>query len=311
MTGVSIGVAMATYNGEMYLRPQLDSILDQQRKPDRVEIVDDGSTDGTLSILEDYAGRHPGVIRVTRNRQNRGATYTFARAMAQCGTRYIALADQDDEWLPEKLAVLSAAAAEHPDAGMWFHDLTIINPAGEIRAESFWAVAPATETLPVTGAAARARIASYSNPVPGCTMFIDTGLLSAILPIPNAAVGHDWWISAVCFFLGSPCAVAQPLGRYRLHPHQVAGIGTRLERRPDEKLRLPVHRRLLREIGRLWDRRRTLKAHEQRRRLEQREKINALQTLLDRVLADGAAPERTAEYHRLRGKIAARSEAQP
>ncbi|MFH1980537.1 MAG: glycosyltransferase [Pseudomonadota bacterium] len=306
MRDTRVGVAMATYNGERYIRPQLDSIFAQERMPDRMVIVDDASTDATPRILDEYARRHPGIVRVAGNRQNRGAPYTFAKAMSQCDTHFIALADQDDEWLPGKLAALLAAAAENPGAGMWFHDLAIINPQGETRAESFWAVAPEGEPLPVAGSDARARIARYSNPVPGCTMFIDAAMREKMLPFPSPLVGHDWWISAVCFFLGAPCVVDARLGRYRLHPHQVAGIGTRLERRRNEKLQLPLHEKVWWEVKRLWHRRRKAAENAQRRREVRNEKASALLLLLDRALGGHCPADRVDEYRRLREEIISR-----
>lgn len=308
MSGPRVGVAMAAYNGARYIRPQLESILAQERMPDQVVIVDDASTDTTPDILADIAAGQSGRVRVMTNRENRGAPYTFAKAIAHCETRYVALADQDDEWLPDKLAVMASAAARHPDAGMWFHDLAIMNPQGAPRAESFWAVAPAEAPLPVTGRAARERIAGYSNPVPGCTMLIDTARHTALLPFASALAGHDWWISAVCFFLGAPHAVDRPLGRYRLHPYQLAGIGTCLERHPDEKLRLPLHAKIWREARRLVHRARDSRERASKRRLEQRAKDTALLSLLDRALGGDGPAGREAEYRALRREIAGRLE---
>ncbi|MFT4918317.1 MAG: glycosyltransferase involved in cell wall biosynthesis, partial [Zhongshania aliphaticivorans] len=96
-----ISVAMCTYNGERFLAEQLDSILNQTYKNIELVVVDDVSTDGTLRLLDEYAARD-GRIRVIRNSENIGFVRNFEKAMGACSGEFIALADQDDIWFPEK-----------------------------------------------------------------------------------------------------------------------------------------------------------------------------------------------------------------
>ena len=95
-------VLMSTYNGEMYLAQQLDSLLEQTRKPDRIIIRDDGSKDGTMDILQDYA-RKDGSISYFQG-SNLGAGRSFWELIRTCeDADYYALCDQDDVWMKEKL----------------------------------------------------------------------------------------------------------------------------------------------------------------------------------------------------------------
>lgn len=104
----SVSVVMCTYNGEKFLSQQIDSILQQTHPILELIIQDDGSTDGTLSIAESYALRYP-FVHVYQNTTNLGFNENFRTAVKRTKGRFIALADQDDIWFPEKIAKQVAA----------------------------------------------------------------------------------------------------------------------------------------------------------------------------------------------------------
>jgi glycosyltransferase involved in cell wall biosynthesis len=104
-----IGIVLATYNGEKYLSQMLDSLVAQTRKADFIIAVDDGSKDNTPAILKSYQDRLP--IKLTFLEKNSGHRAAFSKALelAQpqlCDNDLIALADQDDIWLPQKIETL-------------------------------------------------------------------------------------------------------------------------------------------------------------------------------------------------------------
>ena len=96
---VMISIAMATFNGEKYLREQIDSILAQTHQNFELVICDDCSTDGTAGILREYETQDS-RIRVYVNERNIGFKKKFERAISLCKGEYIALSDQDDVWRP-------------------------------------------------------------------------------------------------------------------------------------------------------------------------------------------------------------------
>lgn len=100
-----ISVVMTTYNGELYVREQLDSILNQSLLPDEIVVVDDCSTDRTFEILQSYAKDY-GIIKVYRNEHNIGAHQNFRKAFGLSTCHLIAPSDQDDVWEKRKLEVL-------------------------------------------------------------------------------------------------------------------------------------------------------------------------------------------------------------
>ena len=108
---------MATYNGEAFIREQMDSILAQSYKNIEVVACDDCSTDGTYEILQEYA-RKDGRVKCFQNAANLGFKKNFERAITLCSGEFIALSDQDDVWLKEKLEVqLKALKEEEASCG--------------------------------------------------------------------------------------------------------------------------------------------------------------------------------------------------
>lgn len=104
----TVAVVMCTYNGEKFLREQLDSIVTQTYPVSELIIQDDCSTDSTPDILKEYAARYS-FMRVYRNEHNLGFNLNFKSAVMRATARYVAISDQDDVWMPEKIERLVGA----------------------------------------------------------------------------------------------------------------------------------------------------------------------------------------------------------
>lgn len=104
----TVAVVMCTYNGEKYLRPQLDSIMAQTHRVSELIVQDDCSTDSTMDILHEYAGRYP-FMRVYRNEHNLGFNLNFKSAVMRATADFVAISDQDDVWMPHKIETLLRA----------------------------------------------------------------------------------------------------------------------------------------------------------------------------------------------------------
>jgi glycosyltransferase involved in cell wall biosynthesis len=115
---VRISVTIAAYQADRWIAEALDSILAQTRPPDEVIVVDDGSTDGTATILAGYA-RRSDRVRVARQ-DNRGAAAAFNRAFDMASGDFVALCGADDVWRPHKLEWQAEAIAAHPDVDVLF-----------------------------------------------------------------------------------------------------------------------------------------------------------------------------------------------
>lgn len=98
-----ISIAMATYNGAQYIQDQLESLSNQTLLPYELIVCDDGSTDGTQSLIREFSASSPFPVRFYQNETNLGFADNFLRAGSLCRGDWIAFCDQDDVWLPEKL----------------------------------------------------------------------------------------------------------------------------------------------------------------------------------------------------------------
>lgn len=124
-----ISVALCTYNGERYIREQLQSIFDQSMPVDEVVIGDDGSNDATLAIIDSFKDKYP--IRVLDNTQKLGTIRNFLRTISECQGDIIFLSDQDDIWAPNKVEVISRYFDTHSQIEALFTDALLINSEGE------------------------------------------------------------------------------------------------------------------------------------------------------------------------------------
>jgi glycosyltransferase involved in cell wall biosynthesis len=122
----TISIAMATYNGEQFLLEQLESLARQDFPVSELVVTDDGSTDGTLALIEAFSKTAPFPIRVTKNSSRLGYRANFMKAAGLCTSTLIAFCDQDDVWYPNKLS----AAVKHFDdenVSLVHHNATVID----------------------------------------------------------------------------------------------------------------------------------------------------------------------------------------
>lgn len=300
----TVGVVIATYNGEKFLNEQLQSIVSQTKRPEKIIIVDDCSIDKTRDIIKEKAKLFPDLFIYIENEQNLGVKKTFEIGISACKTDYIALCDQDDIWMPDKISVLFDLLERNENAKLCFHDLALIDEQGNRLGRNFWEAAPINEPLPVTGNAARKRLAALSNPVPGCTMFFSSDLKKFILPMLSSKwIGHDWWISAIAFFFANPAYFREPLAFYRFHANQTAGIGTVLKKKKFINNKITLYDKIKREIKRIINSKksRIIKTTEAKQRRQ--DMNNAILRIIDECEKHGLSEEQMEEYNFLRERI--------
>ena len=130
---VKISLCMCTYNGAQYIREQLDSIVNQTKLPIEIIVFDDASTDDTVAILSEYKTAYPQIhwdIRV--NEKNAGWKVNFKNCLEQASGDVIFLADQDDIWMSDKLAVMTRALLQNPEIEVLVSDYTPFYMDGSI-----------------------------------------------------------------------------------------------------------------------------------------------------------------------------------
>ena len=209
-----VDVVMATYNGARYLPEMLDSLTAQHYAGLRLVACDDGSSDGTPELLEKFDDI---PVRVSRNPRNLGARDNFSRALGLADAPYVALADQDDVWMPGKIAAMMDRMAElegESDSGtpiLVFSDLHIVDTDLNLMLPSFYEGTFKSRDASTLGDFA------ISNHVPGCVILANRALLDAALPVPAVAHMHDWWLCIVAAAIGKIGHVPEPLIKFRRH----------------------------------------------------------------------------------------------
>lgn len=215
---------MATYNGEKYLKQQIDSILAQSNKKWELLIRDDGSHDNTVSIITDYQTKYPNKIKlITDNKHHLGANLNFGQLLEYTNAEYIMFSDQDDVWLPNKieltLRVMKSAEQLYPEKPVLVHtDLKVVDPNLNIIAESMWSY---QKLLPQLGN--NLNKISAQNVVTGCAMMINKKAKVISIPIPEEAIMYDWWIALNVAKHGKIVYVSLPSILYRQHADNEIG----------------------------------------------------------------------------------------
>lgn len=217
-----ISVAMCTYNGARYVSEQLKSIARQTATPDEVVICDDASTDSTPDLLAHFAANAPMPLRLVRNPAPLGCTRNFCRAIGLCRGEIVALADQDDVWKPNKLAVIAEAFSGNRGAQYAFSDADMVNEKGEYLGFSLWHTVglEARRFSP----ARQLELLLKRNLVTGAAMAFRSSLRPVALPIPETWP-HDYWIALLGSTLGYGVPIPEHLFSYRRHFGQKLGCG--------------------------------------------------------------------------------------
>lgn len=225
MEGVRVrfSVAMCTFNGEQHLEEQLQSFINQQRRPEELVVCDDGSTDRTLALLESFAASAPFPVHVVRNPQNLGYTRNFVKAIGLCSGDLVALADQDDIWYPAKLRKLEDVFLKEPEVDGIFSDGDIIDGHSEPTGATLWRsflFGPSEEDRFRNGHAAEELL--RRNVVTGMAFAMRRSAFNSIPDIPGSWM-HDGWFAMMLAVRGKLHACPERLVGYRVHQTQQFG----------------------------------------------------------------------------------------
>jgi glycosyltransferase involved in cell wall biosynthesis len=184
----TISVCMATYNGSKYLTDQINSIINQLIDGDEFIIIDDCSTDSTLSILKSIEDSR---IKVIANKVNLGVNKSFEKAIASSKNEFIFMADQDDIW-PENRAKKMLEILKGNDINLVSGNSRFIDSDGN---DLDYPIIALKEYESRKTSKNLFRIFLGTGAYSGCAMAFKRELLSAILPFPNYIESHDLWIA--------------------------------------------------------------------------------------------------------------------
>jgi glycosyltransferase involved in cell wall biosynthesis len=221
-----LSVALCTYNGKEYIEEQLQSLAKQTVLPDELVIVDDGSTDRTMNLIQIFAAGAPFRVRVFQHEHAIGVVANFSEAVGYCEGDYIALCDQDDVWLPNKLAKeLDLMRCYEAQFGrncpiLVHSDLCVTDEGLRCKAASLMRFQGIHNEEVEQDALSVLLVQNY---VTGCTMVFNRALKQRCWPFPQEAVMHDWWIALVAAAVGKIAFVDESMLLYRQHRDNQVG----------------------------------------------------------------------------------------
>ncbi|MCD9486614.1 glycosyltransferase family 2 protein [Photobacterium iliopiscarium] len=216
-----IDIVLATYNGELYIKEQIDSILNCDKFDELINTIiisDDNSKDSTKDII--YSYNHPKIKFVT-NKSPGGVISNFSNGISFTKSQYVIFSDQDDVWKKDKLTILFDGIKKldiDNKPSLFFTDLNVVDENLNVLADSFWqsqGINPfgyeKIETL------------LFQNVSPGCVMICNRQLLEIAYPFPNNIMMHDWWLLLIARIVGNVAFSNEKTILYRQHGNNVVG----------------------------------------------------------------------------------------
>lgn len=218
-----ISVCMPTYNGELFIKEQISSILDQLDFEDELVISDDGSLDNTLKIIDTFGDKRIKLIRHNPDRVSLHykfslTTNNIENALIHAKGDIIFLADQDDIWKPNKVRVIKESLLK---SDLVLHDCIIIDKEGKTLIDSYFRFNNSRVGILHN---------MISNSYLGCCIAFKRHLLSVILPFPEKPVPHDIWIGLLAEFYGKVSLIEDKLIAYRRHDTNLSSSSQKSER---------------------------------------------------------------------------------
>ncbi len=221
----TVAIVMATYNGERYIREQVDSILASSYQDFELYIFDDGSKDHTLSILKEYELQYPNKIHVHQNTVNQGVVANFLHGVCKTTMDYVMFCDQDDIWKPTKIAMTlkrmrnMEAQSDKSIPMVVFTDAVMVDQDLNTISNSFFG---SSHLNPCKTDLSHILM---ENKLIGCTVMINAALRKVLQSnrLPNNARYHDWWIALIAASMGKIGFIREGTLLYRQHGGNAVG----------------------------------------------------------------------------------------
>ena len=219
-----IDILMTVYNGEQYVIPQIESILNQTDSNWKLFIQDDCSTDRTAELIEPYVKRYPERICLLRRGQNSGsAKRNFFSMLPLVEHSYCMFCDHDDVWKPRKIEqtvrrMMELEEANGADVPLLVHtDLAVTDENLKVISDSMFR----SQNLNRKGDKLNQLL--VQNNVTGCTVMVNKALVDMVGEMPEHAIMHDWWMALIAACFGKIGFVREATILYRQHRKNQVG----------------------------------------------------------------------------------------
>lgn len=219
-----ISVALCTYNGEKFIKEQLDSILNQTLKVDEIIICDDKSTDKTIEIIKQYIKKFPEIIKLYQNETTLKSTKNFEKAISICSGSILFLSDQDDVWLDTKVEAYVNYFNQNTNIKVIASNGFCIDEQSKINEKySLWDL-PEFLKEQNTIIDYFKTITFFANLATGASMALKREIVSQVLPFPVVKnLYHDEWIATIASFQNAFVLLNEKYFSYRIHSNQQVG----------------------------------------------------------------------------------------
>ena len=206
-----ISVCVATYNGEKFIREQIYSILCQLSSDDEIIVSDDGSTDGTIVIINCIGDKR---IRIIEGPRKHSPTFNFENALKEAKGDYIFLADQDDVWKTNKVEVCMK----------WLQKYDCVVSDAEVTDSNLNPLYPSLYAI-MQVRQGHIYNTVWKNGYTGCCMAFRREVLNASLPFPKDIPMHDIWIGNVAAYKYNVKFISEKLVLFRRHEDTISCNG--------------------------------------------------------------------------------------
>lgn len=215
-----IDILLATYNGEKFVKEQIESILNQTYENFNLIISDDASTDNTLNILEEYEKKDT-RIKVFKKEKNKGLIDNFEFLLKNVTSDYFMFSDQDDIWKKDKIEK-SINKLKEENSGLVYTDLEIVDEKLNVIYPSYWKYKQIYKKIIKYN---NFEALYLNNFVTGCTILAKSKYIKDILPLPRNSkfVLHDYWTALIISAKDKISYVEEPTIQYRQHKNNRVG----------------------------------------------------------------------------------------
>lgn len=218
-----IEILLATYNGEKYLRQQFNSLLKQTYQDFRILVRDDGSTDNTIAIIEEYAKRYPEkIIFIQDNKKGGSAAKNFFHLISYASADYVMFCDQDDYWLPDKVEITYKNMLNLEKKNKKFTPTLVFASYKVVD----------SDLKPIDIKEKNNQIAKYKldfshlivqNYVTGCLIMANKALYTKCGIFDDRILMHDWWLALLASSCGIIYHIPDIVMLYRQHGNNEVG----------------------------------------------------------------------------------------
>ena len=240
-------MALASFNGEKYIKEQLESILKQSVLPDEIIISDDGSTDKTLLIVKEIIYEYANIpvrFKVLRNNNEQGVRSNFENALCNTTGDLVFLCDQDDIWMPNKIEIMTTIMSEREENVAFHNARLLIQQKDEsfyIGNQTLFDFMKKRDTSQRVVKLHRKDIiwnAVHYYIIQGMCLCIKQPYLRSVLPLSKGS-NHDNWLEFCAAADDTLICSPEVLALYRIHENNTCGVGGEFKKKRNiiEKIR--------------------------------------------------------------------------